>query len=166
MSDVRNIKLPPKSQISKAHTQGSGPCWVSIPAPLSSFPGRCRWARHLPHTPRSFPDLFLYNYFSRKAHLANAGIGKPLCTATGHQPITHAHTPRPQIPQLTFQSRLKNSALLLNTKIAALLPFLSAPSASRVAFEPHLRVRCKSQNSAVPAWDLEHLCGCFFSPLI
>lgn len=137
MSDVRNIQLPQRSLISKASAQSSGP-----PAGFASLPlpGALLGAAGGGGTSLTLPgdsQLFFYTIILAEKPIWPMQALENPWKSRGNQPITYAHTPRSQIPQLTFQSWLKNSALPLNMKIAVLLPFLNAPSASRVAFEAH-----------------------------
>lgn len=137
LSDVRSIKLPRKSHISKAHTQGSGPPAGFLSLPL---PGALLGAAGGEGTSLTLPEASQFLFYTiillEKLIWPMQALENP-CALISHRKSAHHTCTHPQIPQLTFQSWLKNSALPLNTKIDAILPFLSAPSASRVAFEPH-----------------------------
>lgn len=132
LNDVRNIKLPQKGPISKAHTGLWASCWVSSPAPPRCSAGSCRWGRHLPHTPRTFPG-FLTIILAEKLIRPMEALETPV---HWHRKaaITPAHTP----DSTAHLSELAGkSSSPFKQENCCFFPFLSTPSASRAAFEPH-----------------------------
>lgn len=92
LSDTRNIKLP--QRVTTLEHRALGRLLGSHPCPSQVLCWELQVGEAPPSHSQSFPVLFLYNYFSRKAHLANAGTGKPLCTDfPGDISPSHRHTP-------------------------------------------------------------------------